>query len=219
MHNEIRSGRPLWMILMTKFCYFREISVWNSSIDVRETVCWSFGSVAAFTWISLVQIVPFALGSAPVDRWSTAKTKGVCKCYVAIIACCRTERLASSCDWWWFLVFFDRLPCRMWTLSRDNVVTKSRLDIQSKSLCLRLYGIPAASIWLTDSQMISKWTAPISWQICLSYRTNDLFSRKGAAWETTCDSCRQLLCSHKSGFNILAWRTQCSPHATPTVFT
>jgi hypothetical protein len=46
----------------------------------------------------------------------------------------------AECDGWhhfvtdnesWF--FFNTLPHRMWTWSRDNVVTKSRLDIQSKN--------------------------------------------------------------------------------------
>jgi hypothetical protein len=37
---------------------------------------------------------------------------------------------------------------------------------------------------------------------------------KGAASETTCDSSRQLLSSHKSGFNKLARRIWYTPHAT-----
>jgi hypothetical protein len=49
--------------------------------------------------------------------------------------------------------------------------------------------------------------------------TSDLSSRKGASWKTTSGSSWQLLSSHKSDFNRLAWRTQCSPHVIPTVFT
>jgi hypothetical protein len=54
------------------------------------------------------------------------------------------------------LFFFDTLPRCMWTLLRDDVVTKPRLDIQSKKSCLQSYGIRAASMLSTDSHMISK---------------------------------------------------------------
>jgi hypothetical protein len=70
---------------------------------------------------------------------------------------------AAQRDDWYHLVtddeswfFFDISQRRMFTLSRDNVVTKPRQQIQSKSLCLRSYGIPAASMLSTDSQMIPK---------------------------------------------------------------
>jgi hypothetical protein len=50
---------------------------------------------------------------------------------------------AAECDSWHRLVtddessfFLNRLPRRMWTLSRDDVITKLRFDIQSKNLCL-----------------------------------------------------------------------------------
>jgi hypothetical protein len=54
----------------------------------------------------------------------------------------------------WF--FFNSSPRRMWMLSRDDVVIKSRHDIQSKSLCLRVYEIPAAFMLSIDSQIIPK---------------------------------------------------------------
>jgi hypothetical protein len=38
----------------------------------------------------------------------------------------------------WF--FLNILPHRMWTLSRDDVVTKLRLDIQTKTSYSQLYG-------------------------------------------------------------------------------
>jgi hypothetical protein len=49
----------------------------------------------------------------------------------------------------WF--FLDILPRRMWTLSRDDMVTKSRLDIQSKNPCLQSCGTRANSMLSTDS--------------------------------------------------------------------
>jgi hypothetical protein len=42
--------------------------------------------------------------------------------------------LATGDESWFFL---NISLCRMWTLSRDDVVIKSRLDIQSKNACLR----------------------------------------------------------------------------------
>jgi hypothetical protein len=40
------------------------------------------------------------------------------------------HHFVTSDDTWFF---FNTLPRRMWTLSRDDVITKSRLDIQSKN--------------------------------------------------------------------------------------
>jgi hypothetical protein len=48
--------------------------------------------------------------------------------------------LASSHDWWYVMVFLNTSPSRMWILSRDDVVTKPRHDIQSKKFMLK-------SIW------------------------------------------------------------------------
>jgi hypothetical protein len=76
----------------------------------------------------------------------------------------------------WF--FFNTSPRRMWILSKDDVVTKSRLDIQSKKSCFQSYGIRAASMLSTDSQMISKWTAPTLWQIYLLYSIKQSFLDK-----------------------------------------
>jgi hypothetical protein len=47
---------------------------------------------------------------------------------------------------------------------------------------------------------------------------SDFFSKKSGASEMTCSSCRQLLGSYKSGFDILARRTRHAPHATSTLF-
>jgi hypothetical protein len=54
------------------------------------------------------------------------------------------------------MFFYNISLCRMWMLSRDDVVTKPRHDIQSKNSCLQSYGIPAASMLSTDSQIIAK---------------------------------------------------------------
>jgi hypothetical protein len=57
------------------------------------------------------------------------KTKGVCKSDVAILACCRTWWLTSSCDQWWVMVFswiYHDVTCRLcqemtWSQSRDLI--------------------------------------------------------------------------------------------------
>jgi hypothetical protein len=59
------------------------------------------------------------------------------------------------------LLFLDTSPCRIWTLSRDDVITKPRHDIQSKLFMFTIIWNPTASMLLTSSQMITKWTATI----------------------------------------------------------
>jgi hypothetical protein len=107
-----QSSRPAWWNLHRKtsawwsWCensgYISQISVLISSSDIDswETACCSSNSVAAFAWLHWLQIVPFTLSVASVDRQFMRKTKGVYKSYVTILACCRTWWLASSCDWW-----------------------------------------------------------------------------------------------------------------------
>jgi hypothetical protein len=54
----------------------------------------------------------------------------------------------------WF--FFNISPRRMWTLSRADVATRARLEIQRKNPCLQSYGIRAASILSTYFQITPK---------------------------------------------------------------
>jgi hypothetical protein len=114
-----RSSRPAWWNSHRKTSawwswrensgYIRQISVWISSFDIDswETVCCSSNSVATFAWHHWIQIVPFALVAASIDRRVMRKTKWVCKSYVAILACCPTWWMALSCDWWWVVVFLQ----------------------------------------------------------------------------------------------------------------
>jgi hypothetical protein len=48
----------------------------------------------------------------------------------------------------WFVLNIS--PRYMWTLSRDDVITKPRLDIQSENSCLRSCGIRGPSMLLTS---------------------------------------------------------------------
>jgi hypothetical protein len=122
-----------------------------------------------------------------------------------------------TCDESWF--FFDTSPRRIGTLSRDDVVTKSKHQIQSKNSWLRSYGIRLGSmLWQT-----CKWYQNEQRLLCNKYvystRTSDLSSKKATASKTTCDLSRQLLNSHKSGVKRVARRTWHIPHATATIFT
>jgi hypothetical protein len=75
-----------------------------------------------------------------------------------------------SCDFSWIDHHVVRELYRemTWSQSRD-------LIFRAKESCLRSYGIRAASMLSTESQMISKLTAIILLQICLFY-LNKLFS-------------------------------------------
>jgi hypothetical protein len=69
----------------------------------------------------------------------------------------------------WFSSMHHHVACGryreiMWWQNRDMI-------FRAKRLCLRLYGIPAASMLSTDSQIIPKWTATILYQIYL-FRSN-----------------------------------------------
>jgi hypothetical protein len=55
--------------------------------------------------------------------------------------------------------FLNPSPRRMQTLSRDHMVTKPRLDIQSKNSYLRSCGIRAAPMLSIDCQMIAKMSS------------------------------------------------------------
>jgi hypothetical protein len=93
----------------------------------------------------------------------------------------------------------------IWSQNRDWI-------LRATNSCLRSYGNRTASVMTTDCEMIPKWTAPILWQIYLFhlfhlFRSNKRsFLDEGRRMKKTCGSSRQLLCSHKSGFNRLAWR-------------
>jgi hypothetical protein len=100
----------------------------------------------------------------------------------------------------------------MWSQNRDMI-------FRAKSLCLRLYGIPAASMLSTDSQIISKWTASISRQIYLFRSNNRSFLEEGRCMKDDLWFISTIALFTQVDLNRLAWRTQYSPYATPTVFT
>jgi hypothetical protein len=124
----------LWMILMEKnFGYLQQISVWINAFNSWETICCSFDSVLVFSWIYLVQIVPFAFGSAFVDRWFTEKRKEYARAMLPFLHASKRNgwhHFVTGDESW---LLFSILSRRMWTLSRDDVVTKWGLDIQSKN--------------------------------------------------------------------------------------
>jgi hypothetical protein len=50
---------------------------------------------------------------------------------------------------------------------------------KAKRVCLRSYGIPAALILSTDSQMMRKWTPPILWQMGSFHARRRSFLKEG----------------------------------------
>jgi hypothetical protein len=66
--------------------------------------------------------------------------------------------------------------CREMTWSQSrNMISKT------KSLCSRSYGTPTAFVLSTSSQMMSKWTATISYTKILSWLEQAIFPRRRAA--------------------------------------
>jgi hypothetical protein len=106
--DTARPSRPAWWNLQRRTSSgrswfqnsgdFGQFAVWIIPFDSWETVCCVINNVVAFAWILWIQIVPFALGAAPVDRRLTPKTERACKLYVAILVCCPTWWLASFCN-------------------------------------------------------------------------------------------------------------------------
>jgi hypothetical protein len=125
------------------------------------------------------------------------------------------HRLMTGDESWFF---FDTSPRRMWTLPRDDVVTKPRQQIQSKKFMFTIIWNPTGFYvfdrFPNDTKMNSDYFVTNAY----FSQINDLSLKKGTEWKTTGDFCWQLLCSHKSGFNRLARKTWHSPHARPTLF-
>jgi hypothetical protein len=117
------SSRQSWQ---QTFGNFEEITIWIISFDCWETSCCAIDSVAAFAWIHWIQIVPFALGAASVERWFFQKWKEYAKDILPFLHAAERDswhHLVTDDESWYF---FDTSPRRMWTLSRDDVATKPR---------------------------------------------------------------------------------------------
>jgi hypothetical protein len=125
------------------------------------------------------------------------------------------HHLVTRDEWWFFL---NTSPCRMWILSRDDLVEKPRLNFQSKiHFCNHV-----EPEWLLCCRHTLKWYQNEQRLFCDKYThsicINNLSSSKGATSETTCDPSQQLLISEKSSFNRLARRMWYALHVTPTLF-
>jgi hypothetical protein len=198
--------------------YIRQISIWISSFDNWETAYCSSNSIAVFTWLHLLQIVSFVLDSASIDRRFTRKRKEYARAILPFLH-------VAERDIWHHLVtgnesyFFEYI-----TTSHVDSVEKwygHKTEIWYSEQRIHIYN-HMESEWFLCCRQIAKWCQNEQRLFCdksiysIYYtRTNDCSSKKGAASKTIGSLFRQLLSSHKSSFNRLAWRAWHSPHATP----
>jgi hypothetical protein len=98
LHDEICSGRPLLGDLNGKILAILDKSLFESAHSMTERLIVAYSTVLQHLhesfWFKSFHLhwVPHQL--TVIEE----KTKGVCKGYVSILACCQTGRLASSCD-------------------------------------------------------------------------------------------------------------------------
>jgi hypothetical protein len=112
--------------------------------------------------------------------------------------------------------FLNISASHMWTLSRDNVITKTRLGIQNTKFVFTIIWNPSDLSVLDRFRTNTKMKSGS----CVTNRfipsKKWSFLEEGNQMKNICDSFGQLLTSHKSGFNRLTRRISHAPHATPT---
>jgi hypothetical protein len=157
LHDEIRTGSPPLDDIDAKILTILNKSPFESAHSIAKRLAVTHGTALNHLHISI--------GFKSSDlRWVPHlliedlrhKQKEVARAILPLL-------LAAQRDGWHHLVtrddswfFFDTSPSRMWTLSRDDVATKPRQQIQSKSLYLRLSGIRLDSLLSTHFQTIPK---------------------------------------------------------------
>jgi hypothetical protein len=147
LHDEIRTGKPSLDDLDAKFLAILDKSTFESTCFISERL-----RVGAAT---VVEHLPVSIGFELFHlRWVlhllTDDLRQTRKEHASAML---PILYAVQRNGWHHLVtdneslfFFNFSPRRLWTLSRENVATKPRLDIQSKSSCLQSYGIRAVSL-------------------------------------------------------------------------
>jgi hypothetical protein len=131
------------------------MTIWNASglyvidrlsndVKMNSDFLVSCNSVGASTNVNWLQIVPFALDVASVERRFLQKRKENAKAMLPFLYAAERDdwHHLMTDDKSWF--FFNVSSHRMWSLSRDDVVTKSRPDIQSKELMFTIILNPSS---------------------------------------------------------------------------
>jgi hypothetical protein len=152
------SSRRSWQQILSNF---GEIAIWIILFDRWETSCYAIDSFAAFAWIHWMQIVPFELGAASIEPWFFQKWKKYTKKILPFLHAAERDswHYRVTGDELWF--FFDISPRRMWTLSREDVATKPRQQIQSKKFMFTIIWNPTrfyvVDILSNDTKMNSDY--------------------------------------------------------------
>jgi hypothetical protein len=144
LHEEIRTGRPPLDDCDAKILAILDKSPFESARSITETLCIAQSTMlqhlhglSAFRSFHLHWMPHLLIHDFGEKRKDYAKA-----IFPFLHAAERNSwhHLVISDELWFF---WNTLPRRMWTLSRDDVVTKTRLDIRNKNTCLRLqsYGI------------------------------------------------------------------------------
>jgi hypothetical protein len=119
LRDEIRSGRPPLEDLNSKILMTLDKSPFESSRSIAERLAVVQSKVLQDLHRFLGSNRSICVGCSTRDRWFKPKMEGACKRYVAILVCCLTSWLASSCDSWWVVVFLRYIPT-----SNVNVVER-----------------------------------------------------------------------------------------------
>jgi hypothetical protein len=157
LHDKIRTGRPPLDDLDAKILAILAKSPLESACSIDERLRVGRATVLEHLNVS-IDFKSFHLHWVP-DLWTNdlpQKWKEDASAILSFLCAAQADdrHYLVTGDESWFL--FNTSRRRMWTLSRDDVAIKSRLDIQSKNSCLQSYGIRAASMSLTDFQMTPK---------------------------------------------------------------
>jgi hypothetical protein len=209
LHDEIRTGRPPLHDLDAKNLAILDKSTFESAFAIAERL--------RIDCVTVLEHFPVSIGFKSFHlRWMLYLLTGDLRQKRKEHASAMFPFLyAAQRDGWHHLVigdeswfFFNASLCRMCTLSRDDMATKSRLGSQSRSIIFIVIwnssGVCIVDRLPNDTKneqrlLCDKYTCSI--------RTSDLSSGKSAASNTTYDLSRQLLSSHRSGFKRLARKT------------
>jgi hypothetical protein len=144
MYNDIRSGRPPLDDFDGKILAIVDESPFESAHSISERLLVACSTVLQHLHESL-GFKSFHLHWVPRQLTGDLREKRK-ECARAMLPFLHA---AKRDDWHHFMtgdelwLFFNISSRRMWTLSRDNVVTKSRLDIQSKEFMVTIIWNPS----------------------------------------------------------------------------
>jgi hypothetical protein len=164
MHDEIRTGRPPLDDLDTKILAILDKSQFElaHSISITETLLvahlimlWHVQDSIGFKSFHLHWVPHILTDDLPEKRKEHARPM---LSFLHIAERDGWHHLVTADESWFF---FNTLPCHMWTLSRNDVITKPRLDVQSKKFMFTIIWNPSGfyviNILPNDTKMNSAY--------------------------------------------------------------